>query len=253
VSSWVTAVVVTVCLLAGAFAGRRLRAVLPQHHLSEESKETVKLGIGLVATLVALLLGLLVASAKAAFDTKSSEIEHIAAQVLQLDRTLRQYGPEAVPARRALRDLVAARLKRGWGEPSFVSEGMYLAKLNLLDSVQGQIHALVPANDQQRWVRGQALALVAGLSEARWLLIEQTGSAVSTPLVVLMVSWLMVIFVTLGLFSPRNGTVLVVICLCAGSVSTAVYLLLELDRPFAGLLRISQEPLRMALAILDLP
>jgi len=252
-SSWVTAVVVTISLLGSAFVGARLRRVLPQHHLSEESKETVKLGIGLVATLVALLLSLLVASAKSAFDTKSSEIEQIAAQVLQLDRTLRQYGPQAVPARQALRDLIAARVKRGWGSADLADEAMYLARVNLIDSIQGRIHALAPADDQQRWLRTQALTTVSTLSQARWLLVEQSGSTVSTPLVVLMVGWLMVIFVTLGLFAPKNGTVMAVILLCALSVSTAVLILLELDRPFSGLLQLSQEPLRTALKILDVP
>jgi hypothetical protein len=239
------------CLLGGAFLGGRLQRVLPEHHLSAESKESIKIGTGLIATLVALVLGLLVASAKSSFDAKAEEIREIAAKVVQLDRTLRQLGPRAAAARRFLREAVESRVRVNLGELGRPGAERRLAQADPMDDLQEAIQGLQPADERQRFLQGRALGLVGELSETRWLLVAQKGSSVSMPLVVVVVLWLAVIFTTLGLFAPPNGTVRVITVLCALSASTAVFLILELDRPFGGVLQISREPLRIALGLLD--
>jgi hypothetical protein len=253
VSSLTVSVIVALCVLGGAFLGGLLRARLPQHHLSNESKDIIKVGIGLIATLVALVLGLLVASAKTSFDTKSDEIKQIAARVILLDRDLRRYGPEAGQARRALRQAVAARLETPLAKGRGTSlETMRLSNANA-ETFEEAVSALVPASDSQRSLKASAVQLAHDIAQTRWLIIEQTGSSIATPFVVVVVFWLTVIFTSLGLFAPRNGTVLAVIVLCAISVSTAVFLILELDRPFQGLITLSLDPLREALGYLATP
>jgi hypothetical protein len=113
--------------------------------------------------------------------------------------------------------------------------------------VQSQLLRLVPANDEQRWLHTRALTIAADLEQARWMLYEQSRSSIPMPFLVVLVSWLAVIFAILGLLAPRNGTVYVVILVCALSVSTAVYLILEMDQPFEGILQISSAPLQSAL------
>jgi Protein of unknown function (DUF4239) len=252
VSSTAISAIVVGCVLTGAVLGALLRSALPVHHLSDESKDIIKIGTGLIATLVALVLGLLVASAKSSFDTKSEEIKHGAAKIILLDRELRRYGPGAGQARAMLRRALAYRLQLQWGERTFRSLGEAPPPdAASLEDVEARIRDLSPANDSQRWLQTRALELSADLSQTRWLLVEDTESAISMPFLVVVVSWLAVIFASLGLFAPRNTTVWVVIVLCAISVTTAVFLILELDRPFQGVITLSKEPLRDALAHLD--
>ena len=103
--------VVFACTFGAALAGMRLRRILPQHHFSDESKDTVKLGIGLIATMTALILGLVTASAKSSFDDVTAAVKHAAVDVLALDRTLARYGPETAEVRAALKHILHSGLR----------------------------------------------------------------------------------------------------------------------------------------------
>jgi len=251
VSATSIALVVCVCVLAGALFGSLLRSMLPAHHLSDESKDVVRVATGLVATLVALVLGLLVASAKTSFDTKSQEITDSAVKVVLLDRELRRLGPAGEPVRASLRAGIAVRLSQPWDERRLRSLGDEHGPMPSLTDVEVRLRDLVPANNSERWLQSRALALTAELGQTRWLLSEQAGSAIALPFLVIVVFWLFFIFTSLGMFAPPNLTVYVAIVLCAISVSAAVLLILELDRPFEGLISISKEPLRDALRHLE--
>src|SRR5262249_42709210 len=109
---------VFLCTFGGALGGLWLRAALPDHHLSNDSKDTVKVGIGLIATMTALVLGLVTASAKSAFDALNTAVQHTAADVLALDRTLARYGPESKAVRETLAQVIAQRLEMTWPQHS---------------------------------------------------------------------------------------------------------------------------------------
>jgi hypothetical protein len=238
--------------MAGAVFGSFLRSSLPAHHLSDESKDTIKIGTGLIATLVALVLGLLVASAKSSFDTKSEELKQGAASVILLDRDLRRLGPSADHARLLLRRAISYRLQMPWGEQALRSLGdKPPAEAASVEDVDDVIRGLSFTSDYQRQLQARALQLSADLSQTRWLMMEQTEATIAMPFIVVVVSWLAVIFASFGLLAPRNVTVWVVITLCALSVSASVFLILELDRPFGGVITLSKEPLRIALDRLD--
>jgi len=228
--------------------GLFLRSVLPEHHLSVESKDVLKLGIGLIATMCALVLGLLVSSAKGSFDRVNEELVQTAAKIILLDRVLSQYGPEAKEVRGLLRGNVAsaidvlfsedASLRAKFDTPATVARG---------EDFQAKLRALSPQNDVQRSLKARALEISAEVILARWLLIAQSGS-ISTPLLVVLVVWLSVIFAGFGLFANRNATVIATLFVCALSVSAAIFMILELDSPLSGLIRVSSAPLRNALA-----
>jgi Protein of unknown function (DUF4239) len=243
--------VVFVVVLGGAVLGALLRSAVPKHHLSDESKDAIKVGIGLIATLAALVLGLLVASAKSSYDTKSEEIKESAAKIIVLDRSLRQYGPETKPARDALQRALTSRVNLTWVESDSQLESRAPSEgapeAGTAEGLQHMLTALSPANDGQRAIQSRALQLSSDLAQMRWLLFAQKGSSIPTPFLVVLVSWLAVIFGSLGLFAPRNATVYSVIFVCALSVSGAIFLILEMDRPFEGLLKISDVPLRSAI------
>jgi len=249
VGSLVIGGIVFACTFGGALAGMLLRAVLPEHHVSQESKDVVKLGMGLIATLAALVLGLLIASAKSAFDAQRSGFQQLAANLVMLDRALARYGPETKDAREALRRLVTVTIERLWPEDDSKSSGLGSTSLtasgvNLID----QIRELTPKNEGQRWAQSQALQITTDLARSRWLLIEQNESAIPTAFLVVVVFWLTVLFTSFGLFSPGNSTVIATLFVCALSVAGALFLIADLDEPFGGLIQISSTPLRNALS-----
>ena len=109
---------VFVCVLGGALLGMFLGGVLPKHHLSGDSKDSIKVAMAMIATLAALVVGLLIASAKSSFDGKDSEMKGAAAHILLLDRTLAEYGPETREIRDLLRQTVAQRISQIWPQES---------------------------------------------------------------------------------------------------------------------------------------
>jgi len=232
--------------------GMFLRGILPEHHLSNESMGVVKLGIGMLATLAALVIGLLIASAKGSFDTMNNGLMQTGSKIILLDRLMAQYGPETREARDFLRRGVASFIERVWPK-----EGVGDLQVKPLDpragieALQEKLLQLSPQNDSQRWIQSRALQVSGEIAETRWLLIQQIGlSSLSMPFFVILVSWLVIIFFSFGLSSPRNATVIVVLLICALSAAASLYLIQELDQPYRGLIRISSAPLRNALAYL---
>ena len=240
----ISLIVFAVVVGATAF-GIALNRALPAHHLSEESKEIIHLGIGVIVTLTALVLGLLVASAKSSFDAKSDEIRHSSVKIIMVDHLLQQMGPEAARARERLRrwiDNNAAAIWTPEGRHVPVEQGNIEWR-----EFHENMRSIVPANDTQRALQAKATDIVDDLSETRWLLTEQAASSIQTPFLFVLVLWLGIIFASFGLFAPRNWTVYSVIGLSALSLSTAVFLILELDQPFSGAIRISDAPLQLLL------
>jgi len=248
VAEFGVSLVVYLCVMCGAFVGIYLHRVLPPDHVKADTREIVNLATGLLATLAALVLGLMVASAKSSFDARSEEVRETGARIIMLDRSLRQYGPQAQGARELLRQLTEARIQHVWIDPKRVGqEGTVGSQAAQIEEVRGRLFALTPGNDMQKWAHARALTLLAELEQARWLLIEQSRGSIPMPFLVVLVFWTAVIFASLGLFAPRNGTVYTIIFVSALSVAAAIFLILEMDQPFEGLLQISSEPLRNAL------
>lgn len=238
--------IVFVCMFGGALLGMFIRTTLPEHHLNADSKDVLKLGMGLVATMAALVLSLLISSAKSSYDAQNTELTEASAKIILLDRTLAYYGPEAKEVRELLRGSVAGALERIWSKnhagPAPL-EGPTSAADPLYDKLQG----LVPKDDRQRSTQTQALSILTGLAQTRWLMYEQRSTAISMPLLVILVSWLVTLFISFGLFAPRNATVISSLFISSLSVSGAILLILELYAPYEGLIRVSSLPLRTAL------
>jgi hypothetical protein len=234
-------------VFGGALLGTTVRAVVPKHNLTPDSKEAVKLGMALVATMAALVLGLLIASAKSSFDAQTTELTEMSSKIVLLDRILAHYGPEAMEARDVLRASVVRvlnqlRSKNPAGSsrseaPSSGSEVLY-----------DEIQELSAKNDAQRSNQAQALSIAISLGQMRWLMYEQRVTSVSIPLLAALIFWLTIIFISFGLFAPPNATVIGSFFVSAVSVSGAVLLILEMYTPYGGLIQISSAPLQASLA-----
>ena len=246
------AAVVFAFTFGGALLGLWMHSRLPAHHMVDATKDTVKLGIGMVATMTALVLGLVTASAKNSFDSVDSAVKHTAIDLLTLDRLLARYGPETTPTRTALKSAIGRKIELLWPQDgSNPAQADPSVSGAVLEGLVDNIRALTPRDDAQRHLQSRALDLGESLLTTRWLAVADQSTSIPFAFLVVLLSWLLIIFASFGLFAPRNATVVVVLVLCALSVAGAVFLVLEMDRPLEGLIRVSPEPLRHALAKLN--
>jgi hypothetical protein len=234
------------CLVGAVLLGRALRRLLPEDHLTADSRDTIKLAMGLVATMTALVLGLLVSSAKGAYDTKRSEVIQMAAKVAFLDRVLGLYGQEAAEARAGIHEAVEEAVRQMWPEETGVRTHL-APNTQTGNVVYSAIQGLSPHDDAQRKLKEEAITLATDFAQLRSLLAAQSFASISEPMLIILVSWLVVIFLGFSVLAPPNATVMFALMVSALAVSGAIFLILELDQPFAGLIRISSEPMLNAL------
>jgi len=241
------------CIFGGTLIGMYLRAVLPEHHLSDESKNSVKLGIGMIATMSALVLSLLITSAKGTFDTINDGLIQTGSKIILLDRIMAQYGPETGESRDLLRRSVASAIDQLWPkERKQYTKGKALNPKAGLEAIHDKLLRISPQSEVQHRLLSQALQISGNIAEIRWLLTEQEGqSSLPMPFFLMLVFWLVIIFFCFGMVSPTNATVITVLLVCSLSVAAALYMILELDRPYGGLIEISGAPLRNALTYLS--
>jgi hypothetical protein len=245
---------VLACVFGGALAGMLLARLLPPHHLGDETKGVVTLALGTLSVLSALVLGLLISFAKGDFDAQTKVVQGFAADLILLDRVLRRYGPETGEARDLMRRYTALKIALTWPEEDArddVRGGPRLddpAALALLEGVQAKLLELAPPGEAQRWLQSRALQLGGELAEERWLLAAESAGSVPRPFLATLVFWLTILFTGFGLFAPRHATVVVALLVCAVSLSAALFLILEMDRPFDGFITVSSQPMRSALA-----
>jgi hypothetical protein len=239
------------CIVAGVLAGVWLQILLPAHHLSERSQDTVKLGAGVIATMSALVLGLLVSSAKNSYDVASANVAQIGAKFIALDELLAQFGPETRPLRGQLKTALAERIDSVWGPRADTSAGMRaLEGSRIITDLQKQLSELAPANAEQKLLVSELWQISGDIRQSRLMLLEQQQSGLPPILLWLLVFWLTLLFVSFGLFAPRNVTVIVVLLVCALSVSSAIFLILEMNHPLEGVIKVSSAPLGKALELI---
>lgn len=236
------------CIFGSALLGMFVRSRLPDHHLQDDSKDAVKLGAGMIATLSALVLGLLVNSAKGSFETMSAGMVQAGAKIVLLDRMLAQYGPESGPIREELRRNVAAGIEMFWPEGAIDGPGMAAWESVMgMERIQEKLRALGPHSDAQRALLAQVQQIAGELLLARWVFIEQVQNSLPMPFLAILLFWLALLYASFGLLAPRNATVIAVLFLGAVSLATAVFLILEMNRPLDGVIKVSGAPMQKAL------
>jgi hypothetical protein len=243
--------IVLACVFGGAMLGMFLRTVLPEHHLNEASKDVVKLVTGLVATLAALVLGLLIASAKNSFDLVNEGFRDSAAKIIVLDRALAQYGPETKDVRDLLKRSFATRVEQFFPKTQSKSSTLNAPlATSMMEGFQQRLRLLSPQNDTQRSLQSRALDLSDAVAQARWMGIEHEANTIPTPFLIVLVFWLAAMFAGFGLFAPRNAIAIIVLFLGAVSLSAAIFLVEELNNPLGGFITISKVPMETALGFL---
>ena len=240
---------VFVCTFLGAQFGMWLNTALPKHHLDNQSRDSVMAGIGLIATMTALVLGLITASAKSAYDTVETDVRTTAIEILTLDRLLARYGPETGEIRAILKRSIAQRVDMIWPQGSSQRAQVdSAASMAAPEALLEQIRALAPHNASQQAIQPRALELAESLLKVRWMIAAEARKSIPVVFLAILLFWLTITFTCFGLFAPKNLTVVAVQFVCALSISSALFLVLEMNEPFNGLLRVSAEPMRYTLA-----
>jgi len=242
--------IIFLLVLAGIFLGMLLRKALPQKHLSEDAQDVVRLGVGLIATIAGLVLGLLIAAAKNSFDTKSSQVTQITADIILLDALLAQYGPEAQPIRKQMRGAIGPFVQRIWHDNEASKAAPFTADA-AAEQVYLEIQAMSPSDNLQRALQARAAQISTDVTQLRILLFVEAGNSIPGPFLGVLVFWLVIIFASFSLFSDMNATTFVALCIFAFSASAAIYLILELNDPFTGLMGVSSRQLLNALGPLS--
>jgi len=239
-------IIIFALVLAGISLGALLRRTLPRQHLGKDSQDVVRLGVGLIATISALVLGLLIAAAKSSFDTQSTQIKQITADIILLDNLLDKYGPEGRPIREHIRGAIGPFVDQLWREKAAATGGPFAPNV-AAENIYLAIQKLAPQDDLQRSLQARAAQVATDLAQTRLLLFVESGNLIPTPFLAILIFWVVIIFASFSLFSPLNATVFICLAVFALSASCAIYLILELGQPFTGLLAISSEPLRHVL------
>lgn len=248
-SSLSIALIVFGCVLFSALFSMLLRAILPEHHLSRDTRDVVMVTMGLIATMVALVLGLLISSAKTSFDLENNGIQQTAANIIKLDRALARYGPETKEIREKFQRLIALRIQQVWPEGISTAEKMDTPeRTRANEDILSAIHNLSPKTETQRELQSRAQQIALDMMGARWLMLVQAVNTVPPLFLVLVIFWLCILFGGFGLFAPRNGTVIVAFVLCGLAISSAIFLILEMNNPLGGMIKVSSLPLRYALS-----
>jgi len=249
VNSTVLSLIVFAALIGGAVLGAVVRHFLPNKRLDDDSKQVITLGAGLIGTIAALTLGLLVAAAKNSYDAQSSQVKQLTADVVLLDLMLDQYGSGAHPARQLLREAIPPMVRQIWRENS--TEGAQKGPFKATAAARAAaaaIEALEPQNDPQRAFKSLATETVADLARTRALLFEQAERSIPMPFLIVLVFWLTILFMSFSLHSPLSPLVITVQLVLSLSAAAAIFLILGMSEPFSGPFEISRAPLLHALA-----
>ena len=234
-------------IMAGTLLGMVVRSRLPEHHLTGDSKEVIRLSTALVATLTAVVLALLFAATRTSFEHTSGSVSRLAADISELDEILEEYGPDANPIRQQLRKELQPLMDSIWRDDAVAAGRQIPTRSSHTTGALSMLRELQPRTAAQSSLQARALQIGTDISQTRLLLFAQPPDSVSTPFMIVLVLWLVFIFTTFSMSSKPNVTLGIVLGICILSASGAVYLILELGLPFGGLMQVSGESLRNAL------
>jgi hypothetical protein len=256
----INSVIVFAAMCASATIGFFIHSRLSETHRSPQSIALVQLMITLLVTFTAIVLGLLTTSVKAGFDAAYNDRGDDAAKIAQLDRCLRDYGPETATIREQLRGYVAAVIASTWpDEPRPVGvafpdpskmpvTGESPVLSDVLSDVGRAVHELQPTDAGHKNLAAACVEQYSDLMKARWKVIEGSHPSFSPPFYWVLVIWLAILFGSFGLTARPNAMVATVTVLCALSITIAVFVILDMDEPYGGLFGVPSTAMRNALA-----
>lgn len=236
-------------IFGGGLLGMLLGRLMPVAYRDKETQAIVQTAAGMVSISTALVLGLLVASAKGKFDVSNRQMEELAASLMLMDRNLMNCGPEAKDIIMLLRSYTVANIATAWpDEPEAQSATGGQPAWQIIESIQQRLRELTPKTDAQRASAASASQTALDLAKAGWLETAQQANHAPQPFILLLIAWLFVLFLSFGLYAPHNGLVVAALFVCALSIACAIAMVVDLDYPFEGVIVVSPQSMQKALA-----
>jgi hypothetical protein len=181
-------------------------------------------------------------------------VRHFVAEALLVDRAMARLGSGTSPARKQFRDFLQTRLQEILNEEAIPAGASAISsKGPSIETVEASLLDLPDSTDAQRILKDRALSQLNDIAQTRWLLVEEADGSIQPPFIVILIAWLAVIFASFGLFSPRNATVLVIMGISAASIAGSLFLILEMDQPYDGMIRLSERSIEIVLQQLGEP
>jgi hypothetical protein len=237
---------------AGIGLGQLLQSRLPEDHLQGESRDMIRTASGLLGTVVALTIGLLVGSAKSTFDQANEGVIAFSTRVIQLDQALRRFGPVAEPLRGELRESMQLGRELLWYSQEPVDRRLKEAqRMRRFNDVLKQIEALPVESPGQELTRKEAAVLGGEVGRSVWQVLEKSEQQLPPPLIAMLIVWLGLLFFSFGLLAPANRTALGALVLSSLAMAGALFMLLEMNQPFDGFIEVSPGPLETMLDVLS--
>jgi hypothetical protein len=256
----INSVLLFAILCASSAVGFFVHPRLPERHRSAQSMALVQLAISLLVTFTAIVLGLLTTSVKAGFDTAYNARGEYAAQLAQMDRCLRDYGPETAPIRAELESYAAAVIASTWPDeppPAGVKypdtaemplTGEVAVLANIINDIGLKTRSLEPKDNLHQNLLAACIEQYRDLVQARWKVIEGVRGSITPAFYWVLAFWLALLFGTFCLTAPPNPMVVTVIALCALSITVVVFVILDMDEPYGGLFGVPSTSMRNALS-----
>ena len=239
------AVLTFLSVLGAALLGLVARTRLPSEHLQDDTTAIVRLVANLFVVMTSLAIGLMLNSAKTTLETNNRNIRGLATELILLDRTMRGLGPEAEDARRHLVEYVQTALK----EANILEEDPQAEAS--LDAAGTSLRAIRVSDEQKIALWNDARELFRRVVRQRRVVVDASSETIPTPLIIMVILWLAIIFAGFGYRAPRNIIVTASFLLGTLLISAPLYLILDMNAPSSSLIRASNAPFQRALAQLQ--
>jgi len=244
---------IAVAVFAGGSVGLILQRVLPEKYTTGPARDMIGAVAGLLTLLSALVLGLLIWTAYGVYAGQNIAVQGLAAKVLQLDLALADYGPDAIPMRKQLRDGLGKTLDEVWGadqnDANFVADS-FAAALRNLKSHEGAFAKLHPTGDDQTQALATAKAAMEAIGQARLQMSFALSAPICYPLALTVVGWVVFLFLGYGLMSKGSATAIIGVVVGSLAVGSAFLMIFDLSSPYSGVFRASSAPLEQVLAVM---
>jgi hypothetical protein len=248
-----TCVLIFVLFMVAGYAGLALQTRLLPQHKTGETKAVVGQISGLVSLLLALVLGTLIGVSWGYFSAQRTNLENFSAQVLRLDQSLAQFGPETKPMRDKLKEGIEKAYETIWSggavDPALLSVGVPLANAQAVTDYLG---TLQPKTDAQKTALATANQYASMVEQSRLLISLQVAAGpVSGFLIAILVFWTAALFFGMGLYAESNTLVTAALTFGALSIAFAILLIFEFGLPYTGLFRVSPAALEQTIQFID--
>jgi hypothetical protein len=250
-SPFLVALVIFLLMILGTVLGLALNPILEAHHLSENYKDLLRGNRSVIVQLLAVTLGLLIAQSLSSFEQKSGVLKTQASNIITLDHVLKQFGTGAEKAKAELHKAISDEIAKIEATAEDEDDASHEVAKIAMEPLRVSLLNLSPKNPTQDYLKTRALTLGEEIISARWKIYEQMNSEIQWPLIAVFVFWLVTVYFSFGVLTPRDGVLIAGLFLSALSLAAAAYLVIELDTPYQGLVSISSKPLHSAINHLD--